>query len=100
MSFQNLHEFFSGDGFVFIQVFCQLMQFHDIVLQNLQCFLMLLSYQLDHFFVDQRLCLEGATQGGITAQILVADIFHRHNVKLIAHTVTRHHTPCQYGLLF
>ena len=47
---QNLHERFSRDGFVFIQIGCQLVQLAAIVFQNRQRLLMLPPYKCDDLY--------------------------------------------------
>ena len=61
---------------------------------------MLGAHQFHDLAVDQGLCLRGAGQRGVAAQVLVGDRLHRDHVKLIAHAVAGDHSPGQACCLF
>ena len=54
---EDVHEFFAGDGFAFIEEVSQFIQFRTIFNENLNGFLMLLFYKFNDFVVDLRLSL-------------------------------------------
>lgn len=55
-AFQNPHEFLSGNGLIFVQVFGQLVQLVDVVRQNLKRLVVLFTHDLDNLLVNARLC--------------------------------------------
>ena len=88
---QDLHELFSCDGFVLVQIGRQLIQLTTIVFQNVQCFFMLFSNKLNDLFVNSALRFSGAGKRSIPAQILIRDGFHGDHVKVLAHPVAGDH---------
>ena len=80
---QYFHKLIAGDGFVFIEIFCNIMKLHDILLQNSSFFLMLCPYKFNYLFINVGCCLIGAGKGCVSTQILVADMLKSHHIKLI-----------------
>ena len=60
---------------------------------------MLCSNQLDDLFVDFVLCISGAGERRVTAEILVVDGLHCHHAERIAHAVPRNHGAGELGCL-
>ena len=67
-----MHELFAGDGFLFIEVFCQRIERLAVVLENLNCLFVLALDELDDHFVDLLLRGSGTGKRRIAAAILVA----------------------------
>ena len=76
------------------------MKLSDIVLQDLQCFLMFHLDKFHNFLVQKCLCLERTAQAGISAQILVCHVLHGNHVKVFTHTISGDHRSCKLGRLF
>ena len=55
--------------------------------------------QIYYLFINQGLGLKGTGQRAVSAQILVAHLFHGHHIKIITHTVAGDHTSGQLGCL-
>ena len=85
--FQNVHKFLAGNGFMFIKIFCQFMKLTYVVLKDLKRLLMLGTYKLYHFFIEQCLRFKGAGKTAVSSQILIADTFHRNHVKILTHAI-------------
>ena len=49
---QNFHKFFTCNCFIIVKIFCKLMQFSNIILENLISFCMLGFYQFHNFFIN------------------------------------------------
>ena len=84
---------------MFIQIFCKLMKLSDIVLQNLQSFLVLHFHQIHNLLVQKCLCFKGACKAGISSQILVGNIFHSNHIEILTHTISGNHSPGNLGSL-
>lgn len=99
-SIQDSHEFFSCNGFVFVQVTGQFMQLLFLFLQNIHSFLILAFNHLHDLPVHLGLCFIRTRHGSVSTQISVADSLQRRHAKGITHSILRDHGSRDFGRLF
>ena len=73
------------------------MKLGDIVLQKLICLIVLFLYQGHYHLINLGLGFRGNGKAGISAQILIVQLFHSHHSHLRIHTVAGYHGSCRLG---